>query len=105
MIFIGIDFGSTNRPTGFCLADSKLEVECKVPYTDKEILEAVWVAAGKIAAIDAPLALPRDRHCLEEHCRGRVHFRTCYVECEGTYLLRSDLCACLLPGVYILPSD
>ena len=78
MKFIGIDLaGSPNRPTGFCLADSKLRVECKLLYTDKEILEAVKVAAGKIAAIDAPLALPRGRHCLEEHCRGRVHFRAC----------------------------
>jgi len=78
MKFIGIDLaGSPNRPTGFCAADSKLRVECKVLHTDKEILEAVEEAAGVIAAIDAPLALPKGRHCLKEHCRGRVHFRAC----------------------------
>jgi predicted nuclease with RNAse H fold len=78
MRVIGIDLaGSPNRPTGFCVADSKLRVECKVLHTDKEILEAVEKAGGVIAAIDAPLALPKGRHCLEEHCRGRVHFRAC----------------------------
>jgi hypothetical protein len=34
-------------------------------------------SGAKIAAIDAPLALPKGRHCLKEHCRGRTHFRTC----------------------------
>jgi len=78
MKFIGIDLaGSPNRPTGFCLADSKLRVECNVLYTDREILEAVEKGAGVVAAIDAPLALPKGRHCLEEHCRGRAHFRAC----------------------------
>ncbi len=78
MKFIGIDLaGSPNRPTGFCVVDSKLRVECKVLHTDKEILEAVEKTGGVIAAIDAPLALPKGRHCLEEHCRGHVHFRAC----------------------------
>ena len=78
MKFIGIDLaGSPTRPTGFCLADSKMRVECKLLYTDKEILEAVKLAPAKIVAIDAPLALPKGRHCLNEHCRGRAHFRTC----------------------------
>ncbi|HUO43178.1 MAG TPA: DUF429 domain-containing protein [Methylomirabilota bacterium] len=78
MKFIGIDLaGSPKRPTGFCLADSSLRVECQLLYTDKEILEAVRVSAGRIAAIDAPLALPKGRHCIGEHCRGRAHFRTC----------------------------
>jgi predicted nuclease with RNAse H fold len=76
--FIGIDLaGSPNRPTGFCVADSRMRVECKVLHTDKEILEAVKMTAAKVAAIDAPLALPKGRHCLKEHCRGRVHFRAC----------------------------
>lgn len=78
MKFIGIDLaGSPKRPSGFCVADSKLRVECKVLHTDKEILEAVEKAASVVAAIDAPLALPKGRHCLEEHCRGRAHFRAC----------------------------
>ena len=76
--FIGIDLaGSPKRPTGFCLVDSNSQVECQLLYTDKEILEAVRGSAGKVAAIDAPLALPKGRHCLGEHCRGRAHFRTC----------------------------
>jgi len=78
MKFIGIDLaGSPNRPTGFCVVDSKLRVECQVIHTDEEILEAVEETAATIAAIDAPLALPKGRHCLKEHCRGRVHFRAC----------------------------
>ena len=71
MRFIGLDLaGSPKRPTGFCVADSKMHVECEVLHTDKEILEAVKKSRGKIAAIDAPLALPKGRHCVGEHCRS-----------------------------------
>lgn len=78
MKYIGIDLaGSPKRPTGFCTIDFRLRVKCQVLYTDKEILEAVKLTGGRIAAIDAPLALPKGRHCLKEHCRGRVHFRAC----------------------------
>jgi predicted nuclease with RNAse H fold len=78
MTFIGIDLaGSPKRPTGFCVTNSKKRVKCRILYTDKEILEAVKKTAAKIVAIDAPLALPKGRHCLEEHCRGRAHFRAC----------------------------
>jgi predicted nuclease with RNAse H fold len=78
MTFIGIDLaGSPKRPTGFCVIDFKKRVECRVLYTDTEILEAVKKTAAEIVAIDAPLALPKGRHCLEEHCRRRAHFRAC----------------------------
>jgi uncharacterized protein len=78
MTFVGIDLaGSPKRPTGFCVADSNKRVKCQVLFTDNELLEAVKETAPKIVAIDAPLALPKGRHCLEEHCRGRAHFRAC----------------------------
>ena len=78
MTFVGIDLaGSPKRPTGFCVADSNKRVKCEVLFTDNELLEAVKETAPKIVAIDAPLALPKGRHCLEEHCRGRAHFRAC----------------------------
>jgi predicted nuclease with RNAse H fold len=78
MTFIGIDLaGSPKRPTGFCVSDSNKQVKCQVLFTDNEILEAVKDTAPRIIAIDAPLALPKGRHCLEEHCHGRAHFRAC----------------------------
>jgi len=52
-------------------------VRCRVLHTDKEILEFVRKSRARHVAIDAPLALPKGRHCLEEHCRGRAHFRVC----------------------------
>jgi len=101
MTFIGIDLaGSPKRPTGFCVTNSKKRVKCRILYTDKEILEAVKKTAAKIVAIDAPLALPKGRHCLEEHCRGRAHFRACdrVLSRMGLNISRSrlGLCVCLL---------
>ncbi len=72
---VGIDLaGSAKRPTGFCVIDDHKNVRCSVLYSDAQI---VGRSRTKIAAIDAPLALPKGRHCLEEHCRGRAHFRAC----------------------------
>jgi hypothetical protein len=78
MSVVGIDLaGSPKRPTGFCVSDRRRNVECSIVYTDKEICDMVMKAEAKIAAIDAPLALPKGRHCLAEHCRGKAHFREC----------------------------
>ena len=78
MKFIGIDLaGSQSRPTGFCELDERNNARCMVLFSDEEIKTAVKQSHGKVAAIDAPLALPVGRHCLEEHCRGRSHFRAC----------------------------
>jgi predicted nuclease with RNAse H fold len=76
--FVGIDLaGSPNRPTGFCTIDREGNTWCGILYQDSEILAAVKKSKTKVVAIDAPLALPKGRHCLEEHCRGRAHFRAC----------------------------
>ena len=78
MRFVGIDLaGSSTRPTGFCVVDERGRVRCKILYSDSEIVENVKRSGAKVAAIDAPLSLPKGRHCLEEHCRGRTHFRAC----------------------------
>lgn len=78
MNFAGIDLaGSPNRPTGFCVTDESKRIHCAILYSDSEILAEVKKSHAKIAAIDAPLALPKGRHCLQEHCRGRTHFRSC----------------------------
>lgn len=78
MKYIGLDLaGSTNRPTGACVTDDAMVVRCCILHTDKEILEFVRKSKARHVAIDAPLALPMGRHCLEEHCRGRSHFRIC----------------------------
>ncbi len=57
--------------------DNRLKTWCSVTYSDEEILNAVRRSKARHAAIDAPLALPKDRHCMGEHCRGRAHFRAC----------------------------
>ena len=76
--FIGIDLaGSQSRPTGFCELDDRKNTRCRVLFSDTEIVAAVTQSRGRVAAIDAPLALPFGRHCLGEHCRGRSHFRVC----------------------------
>lgn len=59
------------------MLDDRLNVRCKILFSDEEILTHVNRTRTRIAAIDAPLALPKGRHCLKEHCRGREHFRTC----------------------------
>jgi predicted nuclease with RNAse H fold len=76
--FVGLDLaGSPKRPTGFCTIDLKRYTHCKILYSDSEILAAVSKSKARFVAIDAPLALPKGRHCLGEHCRGRAHFRAC----------------------------
>lgn len=78
MKYVGLDLaGSPNRPTGACKIDNESSVHCQVLHSDDEILRFVLDSGTKYVAIDAPLALPRGRHCLGEHCRGRVHFRAC----------------------------
>ena len=78
MKYVGLDLaGSPKRPTGACVIDEAMRVKCRVLHTDKEILDFMQTSRAKHVAVDAPLALPRGRHCLGEHCRGRTHFRTC----------------------------
>ncbi|MGD0177170.1 MAG: DUF429 domain-containing protein [Candidatus Bathyarchaeia archaeon] len=54
-----------------------MNVKCAVLHTDEEIFDFVRRSRTKYVAVDAPLALPKGRHCLGEHCRGRAHFRAC----------------------------
>lgn len=78
MKYVGLDLaGSAKRPTGACVVNNSMFVRCRILHTDKEIVEFVRESRTRHVAIDAPLALPRGRHCLEEHCRGRTHFRVC----------------------------
>jgi len=78
MRYVGIDLaGSPRRPTGLCIMNDRLVTRCSVDYSDAEILLAVRENKVGVAAVDAPLALPKGRHCLGEHCRGRAHFRAC----------------------------
>jgi len=78
MNYVGLDLaGSTKRPTGACIINNALNVQCCVVHSDEEVLALVRHSGSKVVAIDAPLALPTGRHCLGEHCRGRQHFRAC----------------------------
>lgn len=78
MNYVGVDLaGSPSRPTGMCIVNERLTTDCSIHYSDAEIYNAVRKSKAKVVAIDAPLALPGGRHCLEEHCRGRNHFRAC----------------------------
>lgn len=78
MKYVGLDLaGSPNRPTGACVVNDELKVRCSVLHSDDEIRQFVLRSRAKHIGIDAPLALPKGRHCLGEHCRGRAHFRGC----------------------------
>lgn len=78
MKYVGIDLaGVPSRATGACSIDEGMNVQCSVLHTDGEIIDFVRATKTKHVAIDAPLALPKGRHCLREHCRGRSHFRAC----------------------------
>jgi len=57
--------------------DGKMKVKCAILHGDDEILAFVRRSGAKYIGVDAPLALPKGRHCLGEHCRGRAHFRAC----------------------------
>lgn len=78
---VGIDLaGSEKRATGFCLLERN-RAEVSVVHTDGEILRAVGKGV-QVAAIDAPLSLPRGRCCLRDDCTcaGKAHFRVCDLE-------------------------
>ncbi|NWF55900.1 MAG: DUF429 domain-containing protein [Syntrophaceae bacterium] len=78
---VGIDLaGSEKRATGFCLLERN-QARVLVLHTDEEILRAVHEGV-RVAAIDAPLSLPRGRCCLRDDCScaGKAHFRACDLE-------------------------
>lgn len=78
---VGIDLaGSEKRATGFCLL-RRNRAKVSVLHTDEEILRAVGRGV-QVAAIDAPLSLPRGRCCLRDDCAcaGKAHFRVCDLE-------------------------
>ena len=78
---VGIDLaGSEKRNTGFCRLEGN-HAEVSVLHTDHEILQAFGEGV-RVAAIDAPLSLPRGRCCLRDNCpcMGKAHFRVCDLE-------------------------
>jgi uncharacterized protein len=78
---VGIDLaGSEKRATGFCLLEGN-QAKVSVLHTDEEILRAIGEEV-EVAAIDAPLSLPRGRCCLRDDCAcaGKAHFRFCDLE-------------------------
>ena len=78
---VGIDLaGSEKRATGFCLLERN-RAQVSVLHSDEEILQAVGKGV-RVAAIDAPLSLPRGRCCLRDDCScvGKAHFRVCDLE-------------------------
>jgi predicted nuclease with RNAse H fold len=73
---VGIDLaGSENRPTGFCAMTEKLVVKTNIVYKDCEIIDLIKSTMPRVAAIDAPLSLPRGRASLE--AREPYHLREC----------------------------
>jgi len=73
---VGIDLaGSENRPTGFCAMTEKLVVKTNIVYKDCEIIDLIKSTMPRVAAIDAPLSLPRGRTSLE--AREPYHLREC----------------------------
>ncbi len=73
-LVVGIDLaGSSRRNTGICLLRGMTVVSYDTAHTDEEILSFIEHAKPALAAIDAPLGLPRGRASLEE--RSPFHFR------------------------------
>jgi len=60
-----------------------MDAETELLQRDEEIIDRTAKADPKVVAMDAPLALPTGRHCLEEHCRGKPHFRKYDLELRG----------------------
>ena len=78
---VGVDLaGSPKRPTGLCIMNESKHVNVGIVLEDSNLVSGILQARPKLVAIDAPLALPRGRHCLAEHCRGKNHFRACDLE-------------------------
>ena len=78
---VGIDLaGSEKRNTGFCRLEGN-RAEVSVLHSDDEILRALGPGV-RVAALDAPLPLPRGRCCLRDDCScaGKAHFRACDLE-------------------------
>ena len=83
MSCVGIDLaGVDTRPTGFCVLRG-MDAETELLLGDEEVVDRKIQADPKVIAVDAPPALPTSRHCLEEHCRGKQHFRKCDLELRG----------------------
>jgi len=81
-ILVGLDLaGSPKRPSGFCWLKGR-DAETQELYSDEEILGIIDGAKPALIAIDAPLTLPKGRHCLEDDCEcaGENHFRECDLE-------------------------
>ncbi|MBI1744572.1 DUF429 domain-containing protein [Candidatus Acetothermia bacterium] len=81
-VVVGLDLaGSPKRPSGFCWLKGR-DAETQELYSDEEILETISPIKPALIAIDAPLTLPRGRHCLEDdcYCAGGNHFRECDLE-------------------------
>lgn len=79
---VGIDLaGAEGRDTGFCILKD-LKAESHTLHRDGEIVSKILEANPRVVAIDAPLALPSGRCCLEDDCscRGKGHFRKCDLE-------------------------
>jgi predicted nuclease with RNAse H fold len=72
---LGIDLRSAPRyPTGVALVDAALRCRhLAVLRTDEEIAALAETAAPAVIAIDAPLALPEGRDCVDPTCACAVH--------------------------------
>ena len=70
LIAFGIDLRSGPRyPTGIATMDA--DRRCRtiaIARTDEAILDAIEACAPRVIAIDAPLALPEGRDCVDQTC-------------------------------------
>jgi len=75
-LVIGIDLAaSVRRDTGVCVLDYTLNAKTFIIHTDQEILDIVSSYNPRVAAIDAPLSIPKDRRSIDDRKGG--HFREC----------------------------
>lgn len=69
-ITFGIDLRSSARyPTGIAVMDANRRLRgLAIARTDEAILDALEACAPRVVAIDAPLALPEGRDCVDPAC-------------------------------------
>lgn len=73
---VGVDLaGSSNRPTGFCVAKKNHVIKLEILYSDDAIISEIKKANPAVIAIDAPLAIPLSRKSIED--RNGDHLREC----------------------------
>lgn len=90
----GIDLaGVPERPTGYALLKGMKASRVKVLYSNQEIIEEVIFSKPELVSIDAPLGLPKGRHCFSPECK----------KCAGKSYMREAERELVRRGIRVFP--